>query len=92
MMVLALVGSLSWGVGTSLLFLYLVERDVRLVVDGRCRWPLTRWLRPLVAAILVFAPAFLDSIAILGSLLGFILGKTIFLTHWTRTTKGRSTS
>lgn len=92
MTVFVLIGSLLWGIGVSLLFLSLLERDARLVVHGQSRWPLTRWMRPLAAAILVFAPAFLDGSAMVGSLFGFIVGRTVFLAYWTRTTKGRSTS
>lgn len=92
MTVFVLIGSSLWGIGIGLSFLYLLERDARLVVHGRSRWPLTRWLRPLAAAILVFAPAFVDGIAMIGSLFGFIVGRTVFLAYWTRSTKDRSTS
>ena len=87
-----LMGSLSWGIGIGLLFLYLVERDARLVVHAQARWPFIRWFRPLAVAVLVFAPAFFDGIATMGSLVGFIVGRTLFLACWTRTTKRKSPS
>lgn len=92
MIALVFIGSSFWGIGVGLLFLYLLERDARLVVHRGSRWPLTRWLRPLVAAMLVFAPAFIHGVAIMGSLFGFITGRTVFLAYWTRVTKGRGTS
>lgn len=89
MTVLHFAGGFLWGIGAGLLFLWLVERDARLVVDGRSRWPLTRWLRPLIAALLLFAPASLHGVAIIASLLGFVFSRTLYLARRTRTANAR---